>query len=360
MPEVSRVSEADYAALSAFLADFPEDESGSAESWLRHMHTWWDLNPAFDDAFTRGWLLHEQGEIVGFLGAIPWKFQLGGQETTVFAGTTWRVLPEHRGMSIALKRRQMDEHVDVLHFSTTPRAEVERLLTLLGYEPMRSGEGDETHSAIILNFEKLFQAKFNLRATGRALAKSAEPTLRAIQRLRMRRLRHCAHERVRELHHADEAFDELWQRTKTRYPSTNIRTAEAINWYCFSSPESKKTLLGYFDGDRLAGYIVFLSAERRGVRFFECVDLWIEPGPRHEVILGALIEKARRCAKEASFDRIYLPHFDRAAGETYDRLGLLRMSGARRPGYYIGPSELMHQLRPANSYLVLAQGDYGL
>ncbi len=40
---------------------------------------WWDLNPAYDDAFTRGWLLREQGEIVGFLGSIPWKFQLGGQ-----------------------------------------------------------------------------------------------------------------------------------------------------------------------------------------------------------------------------------------------------------------------------------------
>ncbi len=114
---------------------------------------------------TRGWLLREQGEIVGFLGTIPWKFQLGGHETTVFAGTTWRVLPEYRGMSIALKRRQMDEHEDVLHFSTTPRAEVERLLTLLGYEPMRSGEGDETHSVIILDFEKLLRAKLKGRAS---------------------------------------------------------------------------------------------------------------------------------------------------------------------------------------------------
>ena len=61
MPEVSRVSEADYAALSSFLADFPEDESGSADAWLRRMRTWWDLNPAYDDALTRGWLLREQG-----------------------------------------------------------------------------------------------------------------------------------------------------------------------------------------------------------------------------------------------------------------------------------------------------------
>ena len=83
-------------------------------------------------------------------------------------------------------------------------------------------------------------------------------------------------------------------------------------------------MLGYFDGDRLASYIVFLSTERRGTRFFECVDLWVESGPPREVVLGALVEKARRIAKEASFDRIYLP------------------------------------TTPANSYLVLAERDYGL
>lgn len=360
MPEVSRVSPTDYAALSAFLAGFPEDESGSADSWLRRMRTWWDLNPAFDDEFARGWMLREHDKIVGFLGAIPWKFQLGGQETTVFAGTTWRVLPEHRGMSIALKRRQMDEHEDALHFSTTPRTEVERLLKLLGYEPMRSGEGDESHSAIFLDFEKLLRTKLNGRASARALAAGAAPALDAFQRIRTRRLRRCAHEKVRELHHADEAFDDLWERTRNRYPSTHVRTAKAVNWYCFSSPDFEKKLFGYFDGDRLAGYIVFLSVERRGMRFFECVDLWIEPGPRREVILGAMVEKARRFAEAASFDRIHLPHFDRSIEVAYGRLGLLQMRSPRRPGYFLGPSELMRQMTPSNSYMVLAEGDYGL
>ena len=360
MPEVSRVSEADYAALSSFLADFPEDESGSADAWLRRMRTWWDLNPAYDDALTRGWLLREQGEIVGFLGSIPWKFQLGGRETTVFAGTTWRVLPEHRGMSFALKRRQMDEHEDVLHVSTTPRAEVERLLTRLGYEPMRSDQGEETHSVIVLDFESLLRAKLKGRASGKFIAKRAARPLKAFQDLRMRRLGHCAHQKVRELHEADSAFDDLWERTRNRYPTTKVRTADAINWYCFSSPELAKTLLGYFDGDRLAGYMVFLPVERRDMRIFECVDLWTEPGPRREVILGALVEKARRCAQKASFDLVYLPHFDRTTAAIYRRLGLLQRSGARRPRLYLGPNELMHKMTPANSYIVLAEGDYGL
>ena len=319
MPEISHVSLTDYAALSTFLADFPGDESGSADSWLRRMHTWWDLNPAFDEDFARGWLLREQGKIVGFLGSIPWKFQLGGRETTVFAGTTWRVLPEYRGMSIALKRRQMEEHGDVLHFSTTPRAEVERLLTSCS-ATRRCAAGKATNRTAPSSWTSRSWCGPSSMAGPRPgpWRRAPRRPLDAIQKLRMRRLSAAARTRKSaKLHQADAAFDDLWERTRSRYPSTHVRTAEAINWYCFSSPDFEKTLLGYFDGERLAGYIVFLSTERRGVRFFECVDLWIESGPRREVILGALIEKARRCAEEASFDRM-LP----AALRPYDRRDL--------------------------------------
>ncbi len=360
MPEVNRVSEADYDALATFLAGFPGDQSGGAGSWRRRMRAWWELNPAFDPGFTRGWLLREGGAIVGFLGAIPWKFQLGGRETTIFAGTTWRVLPEYRGLSFALKRRQMSEHEDALHFSTTPREEVERLLVLLGYEPMRPHRGTESHSVIVLDVEKTLRAQLNGTASSALIAKAAAGPLKALQALRTRRLRNCAHGNVFPLRHADARFDELWERTRDRYPSTHLRTAEMINWYCFASREFEKTLFGYFEGGRLAGYSVFLSTERRGLKFFECVDLWTEQGPRRELIVGALVEKARRWAEAASCDRLYLPHFDRRIAAVYAGLGLLRLTRPPRPGLFRGPSDLMRQLTPANSYLVLAEGDYGL
>lgn len=360
MPEVASVSEADYAELASFLAAFPDDESASAESWLSRMRAWWDLNPAYVDALTRGWMLRENGRIVGFLGSIPWRFRLGGNDTTVFAGTTWRVLPEFRGMSIVLKRRQMDEHRDVLHFSTTPRPEVARILKLMEYERIRRGTGTETHTAILLNFEKILRIKFRNSAWNKAIARSLAPPLRAYQSIRMRRLKHHAHENVRELESAGEAFDDLWDRTRARYPSTNVRTAEAVNWYCFSSTEFEKKLFGYFEGEKLTGYIVFLSTERRGMKFFECVDLWIEPASGRDEVLGALIEKGRQSAERGSFDRIHLPHFNRETAASYRNLGLLEMNGRRKPGFYKGPRQMMDQLKPPNSYFVLAQGDYGL
>ena len=360
MPEVSSVSEADYPELASFLAAFPDVESASADSWRSRMCAWWDLNPAFVDGYTRGWLLRDNGRIVGFLGSIPWRFRLGGNETTVFAGTTWRVLPEFRGMSILLKRRQMDEHQEVLHFSTTPRPEVARILNLLEYERIRRGTGTETHTAILLNVEKILRLKFRNSAWSKTIAKSLAPPLKAIQAIRMRRLGQCAHDNVRELGSAGETFDDLWRRTRDRYPSTNVRTAAAVNWYCFSSTAFEKKLFGYFDGEKLTGYIIFLSTERRGMKFFECVDLWIDPEAGRDEILGALIEKARQCAVQGSFDRVHLPHFNRETAASYRNLGLLEMKGRRKPGFYKGPRQMMDQLTPPNSYFVLAQGDYGL
>lgn len=360
MPEVAPVSLTDYASLSRFLTNFPDDESGNAVAWIDRMRSWWDLNPAYDPSLARGWLLREQGEIVGFLGSIPWRFQLDGLETTVFAGTTWRVLPDYRGLSFALKRRQMDEQAGALHLSTTPRAEVARLLAKLGYTPLHDGTDDETHSAIFLNVAKVLRLKLDGKPAARVLARHAAPALNAFQHFRLRRLRNCAHEKVRELPRADAAFDELWERTRTQHPSTHVRTAEAVNWYCFSTAGRRKSLLGYFDGDRLAGYMILLPAERRGLRICECVDLWIEAGPAREWILGALVEKARQCAVAASFDLVHLPHFGRATAAAYRGFGLLPRTGPQRPAFYTGPTALMERVTPANSYFVLAEGDYGL
>ncbi|MGH8166653.1 MAG: hypothetical protein ACREQ1_05405 [Woeseiaceae bacterium] len=363
MPVISKVSPADYAELAAFLADFPDDRSKSAASWRSRMRAWWDLNPAYADGVTRGWLLRHDGKIVGFFGSIPWQFQLDGAEATVFAGTTWRVLAEHRGMSMTLKRHQMDEHRDALHFSTTPRPEVARMLQLLGYKPIARGPDGGDHGAIILNFRKVLRLKLQGRFPGTVLAACLAPVLRAVQSFRIRRLKHYGQGNIRELCNANEAFDELWNRTRTKYSNTHVRTAEAVNWYCFSSKETKKNLFGYFDGDRLLGYMICMPTERRGMTFFECVDLWLDTSPDNQDqddVLGALVEKARQCAVKSSFDRVFLPHFDHDIAASLQRIGVPAMRAMERPEFFKGPRNVMETITAENSYFVLAEGDYGL
>lgn len=365
VPEVSKVYPADYAELAAFLADFPGDKSKSAASWRNRMRTWWELNPAYAHGLTRGWLLRQDGKIVGFFGSIPWRFQLGGAETTVFAGTTWRVLAEYRGMSMTLKRRQMEDHKGALHFSTTPRPEVARMLGLLGYKLIARGPDSGNHGAIILNYRKVLRLKLKDGFPGKVLAACLAPVLRAAQAFRLRHLKRYGQGNIQELHNASEAFDELWNRTRTKYSNTHVRTADAVNWYCFSSKETEKRLFGYFDGDSLLGYMICMPTELRGMTFFQCVDLWLDTSPGNQdqgqdEVLGALVEKARQCAVKSSFDRVFLPHFDHDVAASLKRIGVPAMRVNRRPEFFRGPRNIMEKITAENSYFVLAEGDYGL
>lgn len=358
--QVSCVVPADYSELAAFLASFPDDETGSAGAWLDRMRAWWDLNPAFEDSMARGWVLRYDDRIVGFFGSIPRRFRLGGRETTVFASTTWRVLPEYRGTSMALKRRQMDEQQGTLHFSTTPRSEVVRLLELLGYTRLPRETGWEEHSIVILNFRNILRARLRSVFAGGLLAAVLAPVLGAYQYWRLRRLRSSAHDRVREVSKADTQFDELWDRTKTLYENTNVRAAADLDWYCVSAKGMEKKLLGYYEDCRLRGYLIFLARHARGATCFECVDLWIEPGDDYEAIFSALVEKGRRIARTGGADRLELPHFDARARDACRRQGLIARQAGSRPEYFRGPPGLMTGITPSNSYFVLAQGDYGL
>ena len=145
-----------------------------------------------------------------------------------------------------------------------------------------------------------------------------------------------------------------------KYSNTHVRTADAVNWYCFSSKETEKRLFGYFDGDRLLGYMICMPTELRGITFFQCVDLWLDASDNEDGVLGALVEKARQCAVKSSSDRVFLPHFDHDIAASLQRIGVPAMRVMGRPEFFKGPRNIVEKITAENSYFVLAEGDYGL
>jgi hypothetical protein len=186
--EVVAVKPGDYEELAAFLAAFPGDKS-NAEAWLLRLRAWWDENPAFSEEVARGWALRDSGRIVGFFGSIPLQFQIGGKATTAFAGTTWRVLPPYRGISMALKTRQMDEQRGTLHFSTTPAPKVAGMLKLLRYQPISNWQGGDQQSLVVFDFGKLLRRRFKDTLPGRLAAMAATPCAAFLQWISLRKLR---------------------------------------------------------------------------------------------------------------------------------------------------------------------------
>ena len=350
----------DYEELAGFMAAFPDVKVRTPADWRSRLAAWWDLNPAFQEAFPRGWILRDDGRITGFFGSIPLRVQLGGRPATAFGATSWRVLPEYRGKSINLKLRQLAAHKEDVHFATTPREEIVPLLERLGYRQIRRGEGSEFQSQIILDFEEFLRSRYRDLAVKKPIAKLGAPFLDAFQALRVRGLRDSGRADVREIARADQTFDELWQRTRARFANTNVRTAEQVNWYCFAKQPAEKKLFAFFEGGELLGYMILLVKADDDRRLMECVDVWIDPAAGEERVLAGLVAKVAESARDGAFERVLFPHFDSALARLYGRLGLLRGPAWRKREYIKGPRHLMETITADNSYFVRAQGDYGL
>lgn len=358
MPEVVIVRPADYEKIAAFLASFP-GERKNAEFWLARLRSWWDRNPSFTEDFERGWTLMEGSEMVGFLGAVPLKFLQGGAEKISVAGTTWRVLPKFRGMSMALVSRKMAAHPQALHFAGNAARQVPPVLKLLRFQPLDKWRGGEMQSIVIVNMGKYMRDKLKPRML-RALAPVLALAARLVQSFMLRRLWRCNPANVRDLSKADGAFDDLWARTRQLYPNTNVRTAAMVQWFCFENMPVEKKLLGYFRGDRLLGYMTLWIEEDSGMRVAYCVDLWFDPSENEIEIVGALVSQAAKWAAREGLDRAIFPHFHPKTAEVYASLALPRHAAWKRREFIFGPGEVLGSMTPENTYLVGAQGEVGL
>jgi hypothetical protein len=356
--DVAVVRPDDYEELASFMAGFPGVRPLDVAGWRSRLATWWDANPAFEESFPRGWLLRDNGTIGGFFGSIPLTVQLAGEEATAFSPTSWRVFPQYRGKSLSMKLLQLETHKEHLHFSTTPQKEMVPLLTRLGYRPIPRGETARHQSLLILDAEKFLRIRFRDGLLGKTLTLVGAPVFAAVQSIRTRRLK--AEGEVRELSWADEAFDDLWQRTRSRFANTNVRTADMVNWYCFAMKPVRKKLLASYEGGTLLGYMILIIVEDPGRRFLECVDVWIDPAAGEERVLAGLVAKAKECAVHGAFERLLFPHFDPRTAALYGDLGLIRGPAWQRREYIKGPRDLMDTITLENSYFVRAQGDYEL
>lgn len=357
MAELFTVTPADYHAAASFLAGF-QTETESQALWLSHFQFWWDDNPAFSNGLERGWLLREDGQIVGFLGSIPTCFQLGGQSLTVFNSTTWRVLPQARQQSMNLLSRLLSAAKHSIVFNTTPNEEVTKILKALKFHPI-PGLAEDRRSIAIINFEKVFLSKLGRRLPWKILARTSGPLLHLLQQFRLKNWAKSNSLRVQPISQADTTFDQLWLRTRDLYPNTNLRTADIINWYCFKNKNLEKTALGCYKNDQLFGYALFETkfSNRHQLNILECLDLWIDPAESR--VVEALVEAALNYARKHAIELVSFPHFNTPLDQYLSRLGLFQTKFERNE-YLKASPQLARQLTPENSYFVGLQGDTGL
>lgn len=355
MAELLSLLPEDYGPLADYLASFPQETRG-AEFWRDRFRLWWDHNPAFSNSFERGWVLKNKGKIVGFLGNFPSYFQLSGEPTIVNNATTWRVSLDYRNYSLLLLFKQMNYSKGTLLFLTTPNDSVKRMVQILRYQLIQ--RGDQRVSVLFTNFEKVIDTFLHKNYVSRFIAKGLAPTFNLIQQQRLKLFRGEEGLCVREVFKADSAFDQLWERTKSQYPHTNVRAAEVINWYCFGSPNFRKKLFGVYRENHLLVYAIFSYPLGRRLNLLECFDFWGEFKEKKAV--ASLVHYLKEYAQLHSIDWIKFRSFSREMGDLFKELGLFKIKARNDREYFKTNLKPAKPITEPNTYFTYTVGDIGL
>jgi len=339
-----------YAPLADFNAHF-EGETRPIEFWMARFRLWWDDNPAWDADAGRGWALIASGCIVGFVGLFPSYFQLNGVRTRAWISTTWRVHGTHRGDSLKLMRAVVTGAKDELLFSTTAKPEIAPVMQVLGYRRMPALGG---RRRLLVVDAARFTSVLGVSAVT-AMVRVLAPVVRNVHR---RVFSPFASPRVevRQVHAADGAFDELWNRTRSQYPTATVRDASWVNWQCFANRWYAKEVVAAYDGSRLRGFAVAMVADwKGGLKILDCVDLWYDFADVH--VAAALVRGLGDIAVARNCHVVQVPHFNEAIGKALAGKALLNANREAIVGYWRGPKPLMDSPTVQGAYLTLIEGD---
>lgn len=367
MLQVILLTENEYLRAAEFLSEVDfvvvNPKSKDPFLWERRFRWWWDKNPAFKPGMERGWCLKDNDKIVGFIGVIPSKFQLSGRETTVLNGTTWAVLPEYRQYSMQLLAKQLNTDKDTLFFNTTMNELSLGIIKACKFRLLPRGlskENKKHQSVIFLKPENVVQKKLK----SSFLANSAGKLIDIYQFFKINKIKNSNLADINIIDTADSYFDKLWEKTKNCFQNTNIRNQEFIKWHCFVNEDFKKTCFGYFKGQTLLGYIIFSNNEylfySRGLKVFECLDLWFDFKTLDHSTIGSLLNYALCYAKERDCDLMLFHHFNKLVSTLFKQIGLLSFTFGERRDYFYGSAEIIKNINSENSYFSYMQGDYGL
>jgi hypothetical protein len=352
-PEIKTIQSSDYESLAEILKDFRNKRS--PQYWLERFHFWWEDNPFYNEGMARGWILVHQGEIVSFLGAIPYPVQIDGQTVSTFCSTSWYVHPDYRKFGLLTLFQMVKESSDTIFWATTTNALSGKVIKLLKFKPI----------------PRHFNRRFLVFICGLAQLRYQRGTSDDHQESWLDRLLARIHWRtnalctlslqgsgplhVRRLSTAGEEFDQLWQRTRSRYRSTRERSARYINWYCFAWNRPPRYLFGCYNGEKLVGFAIFIPRMVEDFDFLECFDLWLEDENDDRAGAALFSFALRLAAKEEKFGLI---SFDYPGVAGW--LAAYRRSQSQEvdPGGWFRCSKTMEEKITGHShYFVLAEGD---
>ncbi|MBI5114889.1 GNAT family N-acetyltransferase [Candidatus Poribacteria bacterium] len=78
---------------------------------------------------------------------------------------------------------------------------------------------------------------------------------------------------IEQIHHFDSRFDDLWQEVAPRFPRTNVRTSEYLNWRYVRHPVYEYKTLAFSKNGKIRGYIVLRLLTEKNIKRGLIIDL---------------------------------------------------------------------------------------
>ena len=255
------------------LEDFPQMLALATEYGLlpqRGYEEWRDLwisNPAYkaiNRTWPMGWVLDDGEHIVGHIGNIPSIYHFGGQTYIGASGHGWVVDQDHRGYSLFLLDRYLQQKNADIVLSNTANPRSYQAHLQLGGQCVPVGKWDQS-SFWITNYSELLgnwlsRKKIplpNLLSYPASFVLSFKDGLR-----RLRIAAHASEDAVIEVCPAfDERFDRFWVQLLERYPNKFLamRDRATLEWHFkYALQEHRLAIITLAHNGELSAYAVLV------------------------------------------------------------------------------------------------------
>jgi len=271
MIKIREVEDKDIIPLAEVLPTFEPPFAGTTkETWLRRFTIWWTSNPAYTPEIPRGWILENDTTIVGFIGNMPVKFLIRGEERIAVAAVDWIVEPSFRIFSFDLFKEYMNQKSVSLFLFNTEKKQIIRILKRYKFkEYVLPLTQTEYHYIIhrkqvnLIFKEFIFGRKFPHLTDFSEILKRLRRVISAY--VSQKPIIRCdglpGGEYTTSLcTSCDISFSRIWESYLASCDVTLSHDSKTLNWLYFSSIEPRKRVVIQCRRSRdktLAGYMVF-------------------------------------------------------------------------------------------------------
>lgn len=302
--------------LSFLKNSYPDNPRNSNfDFWKWHFAE----NPLTDTKKMPIWLAKSGDEIAGQLAAIPVELNVAGENRRAMWILDFIVAPKFRrrgiGKRIVLKA---EEFCPLGLGVNTMEQHAPALLQGLGWKIV---------GKIPRYYKMLFPGEALRELSKMKIVRKAVNFGFAPFRPRSDQKNLPENKNLRFVEHFDASFDNLWQESKDQWSCAVKRDAKMLDWQYKRQPEKKFDVLGYYDADKLLGYIVLFFRRpnsEKAIAKAAVTDIFYHPS-KATATIDNLLQGALQLAVERRAGGLVIDIIDSLVEERLRHFGFRRV-----------------------------------